>query len=217
LGMIDLHPDVFGVSPRTEVIAENVIWQDLYKKVNWAWTPTTNEMRGGGKKPWPQKGLGRARHGSIRSPIFIGGSKAHGPRGPKTYFFMLPFFKRVMGLVTTLSVKFAQDDIKIVDSLEVPSEDPKFMEDLVEKRKWGVSVLFIDDSDIMPRNIALATDPINNMNLMPVYGLNVHSMLKHETLVLTLAAVNKLEERLLFNLHRHDPITPAKRYKQRHV
>lgn len=65
----------------------------------------------------------------------------------------------------------------------------------------------------MPRNISLATDSIGQMNLMPVYGLNVFSMLKHETLVLTVPALNKLEEKLIFHLHRNDPITPAKKFK----
>lgn len=69
----------------------------------------------------------------------------------------------------------------------------------------------------MPRNIALATDSIHHINLMPLYGLNVYSMLKHETLVLTLAAVNKLEEKLLFHLNRNDSMTPARRYQNAHV
>lgn len=106
---------------------------------------TRGELRGGGRKPWQQKGLGKARHGSIRSPLWIHGGKAHGPRGPNTYFYMLPFYARVHGLCATLSVKFAQDDIKIVDTLDIPTEDPKFLEDLVEARKWGVSVLFVDE------------------------------------------------------------------------
>jgi len=107
--------------------------------------PTRGELRGGGRKPWPQKGLGKARHGSIRSPIWLRGSKAHGPRGPKTYFYMYPFYKRVQGLCATLSAKFAQDDIKIVDSLDIPNDDPQFLQDLIEARKWGISVLFVDE------------------------------------------------------------------------
>jgi len=82
----------------------------------------------------------------------------------------------------------------------------------VERRKWGISVLFVDDADIVPRNIAIATDTIGHMNIMPSYGLNVFSMLKHETLVLTVAAVNTIEEKLLFQLNRHDAISPAVRF-----
>lgn len=127
-------------------------------------------MRGGGRKPWPQKGTGRARHGSIRSPLWKGGGKAHGPRGPKPYFYMLPFHIRVAGLTATLSTKFAQDDLHIVDKLEIPTSEPSYIEQLIEERNWGPSVLFVDDYDIMPPNITLATDEIQHVNLMPVYG-----------------------------------------------
>lgn len=204
LGILDLHPDVFGQMPRIDIIHENVQWQILYKHVSYAHAKTRAEMRGGGRKPWPQKGLGRARHGSIRSPLFLGGGVVHGPRSPKTYFYMLPYPKRVLGLTSTLSIKLAQDDIHIVDSLEIPTDDSKFLLDLVAERNWGISVLFVDVPDLMPRNITVATDSIKYMNLMPAYGLNVFSMLKHETLVLTLAALQHIEEKLLFQLHRTD-------------
>lgn len=204
LGIVDLHPLIFSASPRIDLLHQNVRWQLMYRKVNWDFAKTRAEMRGGGRKPWPQKGTGRARHGSIRSPLWKGGGVAHGPRGPKPYFYMLDFWTRLKGLTTALSVKLAQDDLHIVESLEMPTGDPKFVESLVEKRRWGPSVLFIDAFDIMPKNITLATDSISHYNLMPFYGLNVYSMLKHDTLVLTLGAVERIEERLLFQLHRRD-------------
>ncbi|ODN02503.1 39S ribosomal protein L4, mitochondrial [Orchesella cincta] len=209
LGLVDLHPDVFGTFPRIELINTNVKWQQDYKKVNWAWLPRRSELAGSQRKPWPQKGTGRARHGHRKSPLWYGGGKAHGPRGPKSLYYMLPFDKRLHGLCSTLSVKLAQDDLKIVDTLDIPTDDPKYLEDLVDQRKWGVSVLYVDDSDIAPKNLALATDTIGHMNIMPVYGLNVFSMLKHETLVLTLAALNKIEDKLIFHLNRHNPFPPT--------
>jgi len=217
LGLVDLHPDIFGAFPRIDILHDNIRWQKLYRYINWKHLPNRMERQGGGRKPWPQKGLGKARHGSIRSPIWYHGGKAHGPRGPETNFYMLPFYQRVMGLTTTLSMKFAQDDLKIVDTLDIPTDDPSYLQDLAAKRHWGVSVLYIDDSDLMPKNIALATDSVGHHNLMPVYGLNCHSMLKHETLVLTLAAVNKIEDKLLYWLHTNDPLTPAKKYTGQHT
>ncbi|GAB1605964.1 39S ribosomal protein L4, mitochondrial, partial [Argonauta hians] len=201
VGIVDLHPDIFATFPRLDIIQSNVVWQSKYKYINYDWAPTRAEMRGGGRKPWPQKGLGKARHGSNRSPIWLRGGRAHGPRGPKSYYYMLPTPERVLGLRSALSVKLAQNDLHIVDSLEIPSDDPDYIESLFATRFWGFSGLFIDDTDFMPRNISVALNKLKQFNLMPVYGLNVYSMLKHETLILTLAAVEKIEQKLLFQLH----------------
>lgn len=204
LGLIDLHPEIFSCFPRVDILWSNIAWQKWYKKVDYRVAKTRAEMRGGGRKPWPQKGTGRARAGSIRSPIFIGGGKCFGPRGPDPKFFMLPLSVRILGLQVALSVKYAQNDLHVVDSLDLPTDDPEYLKDLIESRGWGLSVLFIDDTDVIPENIALATDKIQPYNVMPVYGLNVYSMLKHETLVLTLAAVERIEERLLHFVHNVD-------------
>lgn len=204
LGLITLHPHIYAAAPRIDIIHQNVRWQKMYRWVCYAHTKTRAEVRGGGRKPWPQKGTGRARHGSIRSPLWRGGGIAHGPRSPTTHFYMLPFYTRVAGLTSTLSVKLAQDDLHIVNELEIPTSEPSYIEQLIEKRNWGPSVLFVDSYDIMPTNITLATDEIKHVNLMPVYGLNVYSMLKHNTLVLTEKAARLIEEKLLYQLHRTD-------------
>ena len=180
-------------------------------------------------------GLGRARHGSIRSPLFRGGGVIHGPKSPTPHFYMLPYYSRVHGLTSTLSVKLAQDDLHIIMNLEIPTDEPNFIEELVRSRNWGPSVLFVDEYvlyflwgiiffyvlissvDIMPRNITAATDKIKHFNLMPVYGLNVYSMLKHDTLVLTRAAVDLLELKLLTSLHKNDVKPCAEKFKLNQV
>lgn len=144
LKIVELHPDVFGAAPRIDIIHQNTEWQRKYRYVSFAHTKIRMEVRGGGRKPWPQKGLGRARHGSIRSPLWRGGGVVHGPRSPNSHFYMLPFFNRVLGLTSTLSVKLAQDDLHIVDSLDIPTEDPDFIKQLIEQRNWGPSVLLVD-------------------------------------------------------------------------
>uniref|UniRef100_A0A034VPY1 Large ribosomal subunit protein uL4m n=1 Tax=Bactrocera dorsalis TaxID=27457 RepID=A0A034VPY1_BACDO len=213
VGIIELHPDVFATQPRVDVIQENIEWQRKYRYVSFAHTKTRAEVRGGGRKPWPQKGMGRARHGSIRSPLFRGGGVAHGPRSPTTHFYMLPFYKRVMGLTATLSVKLAQDDLHVIDTVDVPTQDPQFIKELIKERNWGPSVLIVDRDDIFPENISYATDALSYVNLMPSYGLNTYSMLKHDTLVLTVNAVKHIEERLLYQLHRTDAIKKQGKFK----
>lgn len=89
---------------------------------------------------------------------------------------MLPFYTRVVGLTSTLSVKLAQDDLHIVNELEIPTSEPSYIEQLIEKRNWGSSVLFVDSYDIMPTNITLATDQIKHINLMPVYGKCIYTI-----------------------------------------
>ncbi|EGI59197.1 PREDICTED: 39S ribosomal protein L4, mitochondrial [Acromyrmex echinatior] len=204
LGLVTLHPHIYAAAPRIDIIHQNIRWQRMYRWVSYAHTKTRAEVRGGGRKPWPQKGTGRARHGSIRSPLWRGGGVAHGPRSPTPHFYMLPFYTRIAGLTATLSVKLAQDDLHIVDELEIPTSEPSYVEQLIEERNWGPSILLVDSYDIMPTNITLATDKIKHVNIMPVYGLNVYSMLKHNTLVLTEKAARLIEEKLLYHLHRAD-------------
>lgn len=146
-GLVQLHPDVYATTPRIDVIHQNVKWQRNYRFVSFAHTKLRFEVRGGGRKPWPQKGLGRARHGSIRSPLFKGGGVSHGPRSPTTHFYMLPFYTRVLGLATTLSVKLAQGDLHIVKDLNIPTDEPGFIKDLIADRNWGPSVLIINEYD----------------------------------------------------------------------
>ncbi|XP_030383676.1 39S ribosomal protein L4, mitochondrial [Scaptodrosophila lebanonensis] len=213
VGIIELHPDVFAAQPRVDIIQENIEWQRKYRYVSFAHTKTRAEVRGGGRKPWPQKGGGRARHGSIRSPLFKGGGIAHGPRSPTTHFYMLPFYKRVLGLTSTLSVKLAQDDFHVIENVDIPTRDEQFIKDLIAERNWGPSVLIVDKNDIFPENICYATDNLGYVNLMPSFSLNTYSMLKHDTLVLTIDAVKHLEERLLYQLHRNDAAKTGGKFK----
>lgn len=201
--LVTLHPDIWGIRPRIDVLWTNIDWQKRYKTVLYNDVKDRYDMHEG-PPPWPRKGTGHARHRSKGSPNYYQGGKAHGPRGPRTDFFMLQYPQRVTGLIHCLSAKFAQDDVRIVQNLEIPSEKPEYVEDLIENRGWGMSTLFVDKNDVFPRNLTAATQTIFHVNMMPVYGLNVYSMLKHKTLVLTLDALQHIEEKLLFALCRAD-------------
>lgn len=125
---------------------------------------------------------------------------------------MLPYYTRVLGLTSALSVKLAQDDLHVVNDLEIPTEDPEFIKSLMEKRKWGPSLLMIDTEDIISENLGIVADRLAYVNVMPAYGLNVYSMLKHNTLVMTARAVKYIEERILYQLHRNDSRQLTKKF-----
>ncbi|XP_058717890.1 large ribosomal subunit protein uL4m, partial [Poecile atricapillus] len=206
-GLADLHPDVFAVTPRLDILHAVVTWQKNYKRISHARVRTRAEVRGGGRKPWRQKGSGRARHGSVRSPLWRGGGIAHGPRGPTSYFYMLPMRVRVLGLKVALSVKMMQDQLHLVESLELPSAEPRELLELARHRGWGQSVLLVDVKEF-PEKLSAAAEGLKSITLIPALGLNVHSLLKHQTLVLTLDAVTFLERRLLWHDSRYSALFP---------
>ncbi|XP_075402845.1 large ribosomal subunit protein uL4m [Tenrec ecaudatus] len=209
VGLADLHPDVFATAPRLDILHQVAVWQRNFRRISYAKTKTRAEVQGGGRKPWQQKGSGRARHGSIRSPLWRGGGVTHGPRGPTSYYYMLPMKVRVQGLKVALTVKLAQDHLHIVDSLELPTSDPQYLAELAQYRRWGDSVLLVDWAhEEMPQNMVLAASGLKTFNLIPAVGLNVYSMLKHQTLVLTLRTVAFLEDKLLWHDSRYTPLYP---------
>lgn len=210
LGLAQLHPDVFAVRPRLDILYEVEKWQRNYKRISYANTKVRSEVRGGGKKPWKQKGGGRARHGSIRSPLWKGGGVSHGPRGPTSYYYMLPMKVRVQGLKVALSSKMTQDYLHIVDSLSIPTPDPQYLLELIRHRHWGESVLIVDAGEEIPENILQATASLKTVSVIPAVGLNVHSLLKHEAVILTLETVRFLEEKLLWHDERYTPLYPFK-------
>ncbi|XP_054635341.1 39S ribosomal protein L4, mitochondrial isoform X2 [Dunckerocampus dactyliophorus] len=170
LGVAELHPDVFAVPPRLDIIHSVEMWQRSYKRVSYANTKVRSEVRGGGRKPWNQKGSGRARHGSIRSPLWRGGGVAHGPRGPTSYYYMLPMKVRVLGLKVALSSKIAQGYLHIVDSLNIHSPDSQDLLDAIRHKAWGGSVLVVDIGEDFPANILEATATLKTVNLIPAIG-----------------------------------------------
>uniref|UniRef100_A0A9R1SR31 Large ribosomal subunit protein uL4m n=2 Tax=Cyprinus carpio TaxID=7962 RepID=A0A9R1SR31_CYPCA len=178
LGVVDLHPDVFSV---LDILHAVEVWQRNFKRIVSNYEVRSQRWR---QETMETKGSGRARHGSIRSPLWRGGGVAHGPRGPSSYYYMLPMKVQVQGLKVALTAKLAQDYLHIVDLLEIPAPDPHCLLDLVKLRQWGDSVLIVDVGDEFPQNILKATEDMKTVNIIPAIGLNVHSILKHESLKL---------------------------------
>lgn len=208
VGFVSLHPHIFAYSVRTDLLWDNVQWQKLYRQVNWEHQEDRYERIGGGAKPWPQKGTGRARHASIRSPLWKGGGVHGGKRAPTSFYYELPKQDRVDGLRGVLTYKYLQGDLHIVDKLDLEKDVPEDLEALAVERGWGVSCLMINEDDRIPPNLAVATSQLCNFNVMPVYGFNVYSALKHDTLVISLAALDVLESKLLTAINANEIIYP---------
>ncbi|GMR58692.1 hypothetical protein PMAYCL1PPCAC_28887, partial [Pristionchus mayeri] len=215
VSLIDLHPSIFRAPPRVDLLHRNLVWQQVYRNVQMTKQLSKAEMPGGGKKPWPQKKTGRAHVGSIRSPQFIRGGFANGVRGPRTWFYMLPDSIRLQGLCVALSLKYAQSDVQVVESLGAVPEgaDATFLHDMAETRNWGYSVLFVDaGEETMSGGLLEACDSVPSFNVMPLFGLNCYSLMKYNTIVFSLPALELLEERLLRQLHTAGPANKKYRY-----
>ncbi|VDK36554.1 unnamed protein product [Gongylonema pulchrum] len=117
------------------------------------------------------------------------------------------------GLCVAVTVKHAQNDLVIVDDFEsLPKGDAQFMHDLADIRNWGYSVLFVHDSSEVPENLAQACEQIPSFNVMPVYGLNCFSLIKHDTVVFSLPALNLFQSRILYHKNRATSLQRKYRY-----
>jgi len=191
-GDIELSDDVFGLAPRADVLHRVVTWQLEKRRGIARATRERSEVARTGKKFGRQKGGGTARHGDRAAPVFIGGGKAHGARR-REFNPSLNKKVRALGLKMALSAK-AQNGLVIVDSLDVNDAKTKGLAGQLAKAGWGKKVLVID-GEAVNENFARAAGNLVGVNVLPAVGANVYDILKHDTLVLTRAAVEKLEAR----------------------
>lgn len=191
-GDIELSDDVFGIAPRADILHRVVTWQLEKRRGIARATRERSDVARTGKKFGRQKGGGTARHGDRAAPVFIGGGKAHGARR-REFNPSLNKKVRALGLKMALSAK-AQDGLIVVDSLDVADAKTKALAGQLSKANWGKKVLVID-GDAVNANFALAAGNLVGVNVLPAVGANVYDILKHDTLVLTRAAVEKLEAR----------------------
>lgn len=191
-GDIELSDAVFGVEPRTDILHRVVTWQLENRRGPARPTRERSDVARTGKKFGRQKGGGTARHGDRKAPIFIGGGKAHGARA-RDFSQSLNKKVRALGLKMALSAK-AKDGLVVVDSLELKDAKTKALAGQLAKAGWGKKVLVID-GDGVNEGFARAAGNLPNINVLPAVGANVYDILKHDTLVLTRAAVEKLEAR----------------------
>ncbi len=191
-GDIELNDDVFGLEPRADILHRVVTWQLWNRRATARPTRERSDVARTGKKFGKQKGSGGARHGDRGAPIFIGGGKAHGAR-KRDFDPSLNKKIRSLGLRMALSSK-AKDGLVVVDSLELKDPKTKALKGQFDKAGYNGKVLFID-GDAVNDSFRLAAGNLPGINVMPAMGANVYDILKHDTLVLTKDAVEKLEAR----------------------
>jgi len=191
-GDIELNDAVFGLEPRADILHRVVTWQLENRRGIARATRERSEVARTGKKFGNQKGGGTARHGDRAAPIFIGGGKAHGARR-REFDVSLNKKIRALGLKMALSSK-AKAGLVVVDTLDVSDAKTKLVVAKLAKANWGRKVLVVD-GEAVNEGFARAARNIPGVNVLPAIGANVYDILKHDTLVLTRAAVEKLEAR----------------------
>lgn len=192
-GDIELADSIFGLEPRQDLIHRVVQWQRAKAQAGTHKTKGVSEISGTTKKPWKQKGSGRARAGSLRSPQFRGGATIFGPV-VRSHAYGLPKKVRVLGLKTALSVKQAEGKLKIVD--EAKLKDSKTASLAKACEKLGITSALVIDGAAVDNNFKIAARNLKHVDVLPSIGANVYDIIRHDTLVITKEGIKQLEARL---------------------
>jgi len=192
VGDIDLADEVFGLPVRGDILARVVNWQRAKRRAGTHKTKGISDISGTTKKPYKQKGTGRARQGSLRSPQFRGGAVIFGPV-VRSHEFGLQKKVRKLGLKTALSAKQAEGKLVVIDAANVAEVKTKALRAQFATLGWQ-SVLIIDGA--VDAGFAKAARNLPKVDVLPSVGANVYDILRRDTLVLTRAAVEQLEARL---------------------
>jgi len=192
-GDVDLSDEVFGLTPRADILHRMVTWQANNARFGNRKTKTRSEVNRVNKKFGRQKGGGGARHGDRKANIFIGGAKGHGPVVRSHDTDLTKKFRK-LGLCHALSSKVIDKTLIVLDDAKLGA--PKTKELKGAFAKLGVSSVLVIDGSEVDNNLKLAAQNLPNVDVLPATGANVRDILRHDTLVLTRAAVEQLEARL---------------------
>lgn len=210
IGVLELSDYVFNIDPNYDVMWRYVDMQLSNRRAGTASTKTRGEVSGGGRKPWPQKHTGRARHGSIRSPIWRHGGVAHGPK-PRDWSKKLNKKMKRLALRSTLSVKYRENKLIVLDDFKMERPKTKELKEILKnlnlsdqkvlivlpwKREEYMNVK-LSGKNLPNVKVIIADNPNNSKDgerAVRIDGLNVFDMLKYDYLVLTKDMVSKIEE-----------------------
>ena len=192
VGEIELNEEIFGVEIHPTLMHQAMVMQLANQRLGTAATKTRAMVRGGGKKPWRQKGTGRARAGTIRSPLWIGGGVVFGPH-PRKYVKKMPRKARRLALKSALSAKFEANELRVLDLLQFEAPKTRQILDVLKSFELeGKKALFI--SSEYSENVEKSTRNIPGVKAITSMGLNIIDLLHHDTVFITKDAVGKIEE-----------------------
>ena len=188
-GEVTLNDEVFGIKPNESVVFDAIIRQRAGKRQGTSKVKNRSAVRGGGKKPWKQKGTGRARQGSIRSPQWRGGGVVFGPT-PRSYAYSMPRKQRRLAIKSVLSQKLLDEDLIVLDQLTMSAPKTKEFKSLLDSLKIKGKVLVVSED----KNVQLSAKNLPNVKVITANGLNVEDVVNYDKLVLTKEAIEKIEK-----------------------
>jgi large subunit ribosomal protein L4 len=193
VGTVDLADAVFAADVNEDLLYESVRHYMAGKRSGTVKTKTRHEVAGSGKKLWKQKGTGRARMGSIRSPLWRHGGTTHGPQ-PRSYAYHLPKKMQLGALRSALSAKLRDGELRVVNEFAIAEAKTKQMRKTLDTLEARKTVLLVDNSD--NKNLDLASRNLPGVKLVASRDVNVYDLLGHQQVLLSEAAARKLSEGL---------------------
>lgn len=190
-GKITLNDEVFAIEPNENAIYDVVIMQQASLRQGTHKVKGRSEVSGGGRKPWRQKGTGRARQGSIRSPQWVGGGRAFGPT-PRSYAYKLPRKVRRLALRSALSNKVAENNFIVVDELAFETPKTKLFQEVLNNLQVENKVLVVINKD--NDNAQLSARNLPNVKVVDENNVNVYDLVNSEKVIITKAALSNVEE-----------------------
>ena len=190
-GNVELNDSIWAIEPNENVVFDAIIMQRASLRQGTHAVKNRSAVRGGGRKPWRQKGTGRARQGSIRSPQWRGGGVVFGPT-PRSYSYKLPRKVRRLAIKSVLSQKVIDNDLVVVDAFNFDAPKTKEFAEVLNKLDVNTKVLVVleDGNDFT----ALSARNLPNVTVVPADGINVLDVVGNQKLILTQAALSKIEE-----------------------
>ncbi len=187
---LELNDKVFGIEPNENVVHSVVVNYLANQRQGTQSTKTRSEVAGGGRKPWRQKGTGRARQGSIRAPQWIKGGIALGPK-PRSYSYKVNKKERDLAIRSVLSAKLAEKELIVLDKLELKAVKTADVVKVLKNLKVENALIVLPVKD---ENVVKSTNNIEKVETSTVSSINSYEVLKHTNLIITEDAVKKLEE-----------------------